>query len=410
MLDLRFRLDVIGAERTRIGLRPFPSITLFQDVSMKLRETLATYLPPLFRKAQRASILPDPYYRSLRITDPNLPCERRIVGVYRPAKLLVASAISSDSAVEYDKKINDAGRFYDTEHTFGYYDARHARVWPKFGVHLVNRQTFRDVYCGPALSNPKYEFARLSLLYSPTMKKKEAVFLAPSWYHNYYHWMIDILPRLQIVVPELQRGTPLIVPSDLTAVQQEALKLALDFLDLKDIELIRLPSAICEFERLVMPTAMSMPLDVSPLQRLFIRGIVPIHNPSKRRRIYITRRDASVRRIVNEPEVERILSQYGFEIIALSGLNLHDQAELFRGAEAIIGHHGAGFTNLVFCEPTTLALEIFQDGHFAPSFARLSQLGNLKYGYLVGKPKGFDTWVDPNQLECLIRNSGLTLV
>lgn len=72
-----------------------------------------------------------------------------------------------------------------------------------------------------------------------------------------------------------------------------------------------------------------------------------------------------------------------------------------------MAHHGAGLTNLAFCSPSTLAIEIFHDRHFSPSFARLAQLGELKYGFGIGDPVGSDTWLDPNQLRELLEISEL---
>ncbi|MNK49709.1 hypothetical protein D3C87_685720 [compost metagenome] len=45
----------------------------------------------------------------------------------------------------------------------------------------------------------------------------------------------------------------------------------------------------------------------------------------------------------------------------------------------IIGPHGAGFSNLIFCKEETKVLEIFSDNQFIPLYSRLSQVCNLTH-------------------------------
>lgn len=76
------------------------------------------------------------------------------------------------------------------------------------------------------------------------------------------------------------------------------------------------------------------------------------------RRIYVSREDAAVRRLVNEAEVRADLTDRGFEIHTLGGLSFEAQRDLFHGASHIVGVHGAGLTNMVFAHPATRVLEV----------------------------------------------------
>lgn len=376
---------------------------------MGLRKFFARHAPEYLQKAQSLRLLPNPYVNGRRITDPVGAYGCTVVGTYRPASVLSASSLRPSHTYGYENIFNNIGKHYDVPVAFGFYEVEDVKVWPRFGVHYSRFGNFLDVYCGLALSNPKYEIPRLSLPFIPATSMAQGVFLGPSWYHNFYHWMVDIVPRLQIVASELKKGMPLILPEILSETQNDVLRFALRKLDLDHIEVVRPSRAPLRFDRLVMPTAISAPLDVSPAQRSFLRSIIP-EEPSKAgKRLYISRRDAAVRRIANEGDVEAVLAQYGFETVTLSGRSITEQANLFRHAEAIVGHHGAGLTNLAFCEPSTVAIEVFQCGHFTPSFARMAQIGELTYGFAVGEPVGDDTWLDPSQLKELIVKSGLDL-
>jgi capsular polysaccharide biosynthesis protein len=53
-----------------------------------------------------------------------------------------------------------------------------------------------------------------------------------------------------------------------------------------------------------------------------------------------------------------MLQRSGFEIVCCEELTFEQQVWLFREAETVIGPHGGGFANLVWCQPGTKVLEI----------------------------------------------------
>jgi hypothetical protein len=75
-------------------------------------------------------------------------------------------------------------------------------------------------------------------------------------------------------------------------------------------------------------------------------------------RIYISRRNTS-RAFANEAEVEEYLAEEGFQILTLDGMDFRAQRKMFEGAEVVVGGHGAGFANLVWCRPETRIIELF---------------------------------------------------
>ena len=49
---------------------------------------------------------------------------------------------------------------------------------------------------------------------------------------------------------------------------------------------------------------------------------------------------------------------HGFQSLTLSKLSFIEQVKIFNSAETVVGLHGAGFANLVFCKPGTKVLEL----------------------------------------------------
>ena len=87
-----------------------------------------------------------------------------------------------------------------------------------------------------------------------------------------------------------------------------------------------------------------------------------VHNKSTdfSKKIFISRKNAACRRILNEDEIFEHLKAPGFERYFLEELDVEDQIKLFMNADVIISPHGAGLTNTVFCKQGTKIVEIFQ--------------------------------------------------
>jgi hypothetical protein len=96
-------------------------------------------------------------------------------------------------------------------------------------------------------------------------------------------------------------------------------------------------------------------------------------------RLYVSRRDASRRRVVNETDLLRPLLARGFEIVSLDGRSFADQVDLFRSAAVVVAPHGAGLTNLLFTGAGTRVLELQERGAERPHFRRLAAAVGAEY-------------------------------
>jgi capsular polysaccharide biosynthesis protein len=84
---------------------------------------------------------------------------------------------------------------------------------------------------------------------------------------------------------------------------------------------------------------------------------VGISTGRRDRDIYISRRSAEVRRVVNEDDVRAVVERCGYEVVELEALSVADQIRLFAGARRIVAPHGAGLTNIIYAEqPRVLEL------------------------------------------------------
>ena len=166
---------------------------------------------------------------------------------------------------------------------------------------------------------------------------------------NYYHWFHDTLTRLHGVLEYLPSDTTFVVSANLRQFQQDSLRL----MGIADHQCAPFNGEeVWELETLhFAPRVSNVGSDRGDAD-IWVRdqilhgcGVVPLPTG---RRIFISRRRASQRRLVNEEEVTGLLACYGFETVVTEELSLRDQAALFAQAEVLVSTHGAGLTNMLF--------------------------------------------------------------
>jgi len=58
---------------------------------------------------------------------------------------------------------------------------------------------------------------------------------------------------------------------------------------------------------------------------------------------------------------------------------------LFSEASVVIAPHGAGLTNIVFCQPGAIIIELLAPGYLVPYYWILASEAQLNYFYLIGE-------------------------
>ena len=101
-------------------------------------------------------------------------------------------------------------------------------------------------------------------------------------------------------------------------------------------------------------------------------------------KIYISRKN-SERALVGEGHIEDKLSEIGFSIVYAEDIPVDKQAELFFNAKTIVSPHGAGWTNMLFCEADTKFVEIFEEDMLSPNFCMASKFITRDYTAVIQK-------------------------
>ncbi|MGL4500085.1 MAG: glycosyltransferase family 61 protein, partial [Planktothrix sp.] len=205
----------------------------------------------------------------------------------------------------------------------------------------------------------------------------------------YFHWMVDILPRFAILQqkqPDWQGIDWFLINSIKAPFQRETLQ-KLGIPEAKIIESDRHP--YLQAKQLIIPSFTGSVGWVTPEvinfnRQLFAEEITPSNHPYPER-IFIRRNQAKYRQVLNENDVITYLSEWGIVPVELETLSVAEQARLFAHAKVIIAPHGAGLTNLMFCRPETIVIELVSPHYIRHYYWVISQQLKLKHYYITGE-------------------------
>jgi capsular polysaccharide biosynthesis protein len=126
-----------------------------------------------------------------------------------------------------------------------------------------------------------------------------------------------------------------------------------------------------------------------------IEDVAP--HPDAKKRIYVSRKSAATRQLVNEEELLSMLeSEFEFHPILNEDYTIIDQVAIYRDADIVIGPHGAGLTNTLFAESPSLLAEMFSQVQ-QPFYQTLAQAMGIRYLGVPGTPARPDN--DPTRAD-----------
>jgi capsular polysaccharide biosynthesis protein len=231
----------------------------------------------------------------------------------------------------------------------------------------------------------------------------------------YYHWMIDSISRLGLLKQsgQFDKVDYFLVPNYGAKYQKETLALlGIPEHKIIDEEFIHHIQA----DYLIVTSYTQVRFHHPKWACDFLHDSFTVRKEGNKRDklIYIPRGDAAINRsVLNEGELIALLKEYGFETRVLSEMTIPDQAEYFNSAKLILGAHGSGLTNIVFCEPRTIVVELFPDKYVRHVYYDISNKMGLDYHYLLcpstGNPsdtiegQNIDMYVDKDFVKAKVK-------
>jgi capsular polysaccharide biosynthesis protein len=196
--------------------------------------------------------------------------------------------------------------------------------------------------------------------------------------NNYYHFLIEVLPHIY------HNQQSVYINSDV--------KLPEFIIDYSILLNFPITNYIVKDDNLVLNSCTKFVLPYK--QKLkFLTNINPTSTKVFPKRLFISRKLSKRRKMSNEDLISKYLTDFGFETISLESYNIQEQIMLFKNADVILGTHGAGLSNIIYCKLGARVIEIKRNYVKFPSepgfvdfidcYKHISKLFNLNYSEIL---------------------------
>lgn len=277
------------------------------------------------------------------------------------------------------------------------FELRNIDFWARYGGSVVTADNALLADISPEVWGVENHpiFSTFRLPKSRPLSGRTAILVTPEARENYYHWLIDLLPRA-LLLKRARAGFEAfdhILINGSPALYEEPSLLAVGLPLNKLIyaganDRFRIERAIIpSMDHLSKVVALWKVRELRGLRDEFLASCLPEPPSVTPKKIYISRKHASVRRLLNESELLPLLKDAGFAIIELESLPWPEQVRLFSNAEILLAPHGAGFASIVFCKPNTVVTEIVTRAGYLDFYLHLAASAGLRYHFLEAHPR-----------------------
>ncbi len=218
---------------------------------------------------------------------------------------------------------------------------------------------------------------------------------------NYYHWIVDVLPRILRAEATHPDERVLLLPDAFRRHRYVAFTLqAFPHIRVRWIS----ARAKVRVQELAWIPRQPPERRAGQLREVARRVAALAGEPGTARRIYLSRADAPRRRERPLAELEHVLRAHDFEIVAIDPVRPWEQVRTCRGADVIAGVHGAALTNLIFMAPGGRLLELRHgdDAIFFDAFRPLTRAIGVEHHVQICRPAQADYGWETNNADLII--------
>jgi hypothetical protein len=236
----------------------------------------------------------------------------------------------------------------------------------------------------------------------------DVLWITDYWSKGYFHWLTDALTRLYVVRDRLDE-LELLLPWEFET--RDFVRTSLEVFGVKEFDFIKRDEVLL-CNSLVMPTHTAPSGHfrdevLSGVRTTLLSAFGDSAYNGGGERIYISRRAANRRRVVNEDEIAPVLNNFGFRTVYAEELSFPDQVKVLSGAKYLVSNHGAGLTNMLFMKDSARVLELRHVSDYVNNcYFILASALRFDYLYQLCEPKPgpadphtADLVVDPHELE-----------
>jgi hypothetical protein len=224
----------------------------------------------------------------------------------------------------------------------------------------------------------------------------EGIYLIGRCDENWYHFLLDTLPRL-LFFDSVPASVPILIRSDLPKTTKEFIS------KLTNRNIIELaPDTALKISKLYIRPGRSTVFDVKPpkdsnwvefspvvFSKLKEKILDCLNTESftiNTDKVYISRK-SSKRIVINSKNIEKIVHEYNFANFDLDEKFFQNQARIFANANCIISPGGAVLANIIFMKPGKRVIVLRSGRNIKPDiWKKIAETANVEYSEVKGFP------------------------
>jgi capsular polysaccharide biosynthesis protein len=224
------------------------------------------------------------------------------------------------------------------------------------------------------------------------VRHDEGILIAGRNDPNWFHWLVEYLPRVLTIPDTIPADVPLIVtdrtpPTGIEALRELSARPLVtidpdEAVDIGRLHVTAPPVQILDTTRIGWSSGLS--INRGPLDALRQRWGVDQPAEGPQRRVFVERRSRH-RGILNEHRLAMIAVERGFEVIDPASLSFDEQRTLFSSTEVLVGGSGAVMSNYLMMRPGSriLAMTSEQLSDFVLP-AAIASIAGCEFTYVTG--------------------------
>lgn len=223
---------------------------------------------------------------------------------------------------------------------------------------------------------------------------RSACLIHSGWTAGYYHWITESLPRALLVRDKYPDAIP-VLPSK----KYNGYIKTLELMGFNEVSLYPENKNLIVQNPIISECPSQFgttdPYLLKRVRNLILTSCKALSETEGGKIVYVSRRKARGRFVINEDAVEAMLSQLGVESVCFEDLCFEAQVRLLAETKILISIHGAALTNMVFMKEGSAVIELIprKNGIFDynivrnsfrhdPCYVRLAEAMGHRYSWL----------------------------
>lgn len=214
-------------------------------------------------------------------------------------------------------------------------------------------------------------------------KFENVIVLGSSPANNYYRNLITFFPRIFFIA---DKKINLAIHRKSSNKFRKFIKKIFQIRGIEVAKTVYLDDGLYNFQNSQIPQFLSEEVAIKLLNKVFSK------KNNLKNKIYLTRKNASYRKLINEADLIDYLKSKQFLIIDLETFDIEKQIDLFSSAEVVISPTSSSLANIIFCNTGTKIIEITPrykfryENELKSRYSNICKWLNLKYFSLPADP------------------------